>query len=90
MELSRDLGLKTGIWGWRLGYGPGGWGEGGVEEEEEKKEKTPHMCESIGHPCCLSEWLLKVLHQSPLLPVETARNWVGFHGPQIESKNTSI
>ena len=21
MELSRDLGLKTGIWGWRLGYG---------------------------------------------------------------------
>ena len=33
----------------RLRYGPGGWGEGGVEEEEEKNEKTPHMCESIGH-----------------------------------------
>ena len=22
---------------------------GGAEEEEEKKEKIPHMCESIGH-----------------------------------------
>ena len=44
-----DLGLETGIWASRLRYGPEGWGEGGVEEEEEKKEKTPHMCESIGH-----------------------------------------
>ena len=44
-----DLGLEAGIWASRLRYGPGGWGEGGVEEEEEKKEKTPHMCESIGH-----------------------------------------
>ena len=43
--------LKTGIWASRLGYGPGGWGEGGAEEkkEEKEKEKTPHMCESIGH-----------------------------------------
>ena len=32
------------------------------------------------HSCCLSEWLPKVLHQSPLLPVAMA---------QIESKNTS-
>ena len=51
-----DLGLEAGIWASRLRYGPGGWGEGGVEEEEEKKEKTPHMCESIGHRplpgCC--------------------------------------
>ena len=60
-----DLGLEGGIWASRLGFGPGGWdmglqaeiwawrlGEGGAEEEEKKKEekeKTPHMCESIGH-----------------------------------------
>ena len=46
-----DLGLKTGIWALRLRYGPGGWGEGGMKEEEkeEEKEKIPHMCESIGH-----------------------------------------
>ena len=41
------------------------------------------------HLCCLSKWPLKILYLSPLLPVATARNWVGFHGPQIESKNTS-
>ena len=40
------MGLQAEIWAWRLG-------EGGAEEEEKKKkkekEKTPHMCESIGH-----------------------------------------
>ena len=30
------MGLETGIWG-------------GETEEEEEKEKIPHMCESIGH-----------------------------------------
>ena len=35
------MGLEAEIWAWRLG-------EGGAKEEEEK-EKTPHMCESIGH-----------------------------------------
>ena len=24
-------------------------GRGGTKEEKEKEEKTPHMCESIGH-----------------------------------------
>ena len=38
-----DLGLKIGIWASRLGF------EGGTEKEEKKKEKIPHMCESIGH-----------------------------------------
>ena len=51
--------------------------------------KLPVATGSV-HPCCLHKWPLKILHQSPLLPVETARNWVGFHGPQIESKNTSV
>ena len=53
---SRDLGLKTGIWALRLGYGPHGWdmglkawGRGGTKKEKEKEEeKIPHMCESIG------------------------------------------
>ena len=37
------MGAQAEIWAWRLG-------EGGAEEkEEEEKEKTPHMCESIGH-----------------------------------------
>ena len=44
-----DLGLEAGIWASRLRYGPGGWGRWGKEEKEEEKEKTPHMCESIGH-----------------------------------------
>ena len=36
--------------GSRLRYGPGCWGRGVAEEEEkEKEEKIPHMCESIGH-----------------------------------------
>ena len=43
-----DLGLEAGIWASRLRYGPGGW----EEEEKEKEEKIPHMCESIG--CCLN------------------------------------
>ena len=51
--------------------------------------KLPVATGSV-HLCCSPKWLLKVSHQSPLLPVATARNWVGFHGPQIESKNTSI
>ena len=38
-----DLGLKTGIWASRLGF------VRGTKEEEEKEEKIPHMCESIGH-----------------------------------------
>ena len=40
-----DSGLETGIWASRLGS------EGGTEkkEKERKKEKIPHMCESIGH-----------------------------------------
>ena len=34
----RDLGLEAGTWGWRLRYGPGGWGEGwGTKKEEEEK-----------------------------------------------------
>ena len=36
------MGLKTRIWASRLGF------KGGMEEEE-KEEKIPHMCESIGH-----------------------------------------
>ena len=37
------MGLEAEIWASRLG-------EGGAEEEKEKKEeKIPHMCESIGH-----------------------------------------
>ena len=54
--VSRDLGLKTGIWALRLGSGPPGLdmgleagGEGGAEKEKRKKEKIPNMCESIGH-----------------------------------------
>ena len=46
------MGLKTGIWASRLEFGPRDWDlRGGTEEEkkEEEKEKTPHMCESIGH-----------------------------------------
>ena len=42
-----DLGLEAGIWASRLRYGPGGWGRAGTDMK--KKEKTPHMCESIGH-----------------------------------------
>ena len=38
-----DMGLEAEIWAWRLGEG------GGTLEEEEKEEKIPHMCESIGH-----------------------------------------
>ena len=37
------MGLQAEIWAWRLG------GRGGAEEKKEEKEKTPHMCESIGH-----------------------------------------
>ena len=37
------MGLQAEIWAWMLG------GRGGVEEKEEKEEKIPHMCESIGH-----------------------------------------
>ena len=39
------MGLQAEIWTWRLG-------EGGTKEmeEEEEKEKTPHMCESTGQP----------------------------------------
>ena len=48
-----DLGLKTGIWASRLEFGLRDWDlRGGTEKEEEKekkKEKIPHMCESIGH-----------------------------------------
>ena len=48
-----DLGLNTGIWASRLEFGPRGWdlrrGTGEEGEEEEKKEKIPHVCESIGH-----------------------------------------
>ena len=36
------MGLQAEIWAWRLGGG-------GAEVEKEKKEKIPHMCESIGH-----------------------------------------
>ena len=43
------MSLKAGIWALRLRYGSGGWGMGGAEEEGKKKEKIPHMCESIGH-----------------------------------------
>ena len=51
------MGLEGEIWASRLGFGPQGWdmglearGRGGAEEKkEEKKEKIPHMCESIGH-----------------------------------------
>ena len=46
--------LETGIWASRLEFGPQDWGlRGGTKkekgEEEEEKEKIPHMCESIGH-----------------------------------------
>ena len=47
-----NLGLKTGIWALRLGYGLEVWGGRWKEKEEEKEEeeeKIPHMCESIGH-----------------------------------------
>ena len=37
-----DFGLKTRIWASRLGFKGGGM-------EEEREEKIPHMCESIGH-----------------------------------------
>ena len=45
------LGLKAGVRASRLRYGPKGWGEKVAEKEEKKKkkEKIPHMCESIGH-----------------------------------------
>ena len=45
------MGLKTGIWASRLEFGPQDWDlrVGTEEEEEEKEEKIPHMCESIGH-----------------------------------------
>ena len=36
-----DLGIKAGIWTWRLG--------GTEKEKMEKKEKISHMYESIGH-----------------------------------------
>ena len=39
-----DLGLKAGIWALRLGSESEGRGM-----KEEKEEKIPHMCESIGH-----------------------------------------
>ena len=39
-----NLGLETGIWASRLGFKGGG-----TEKKEEKEEKIPHMCESIGH-----------------------------------------
>ena len=38
-----DLVLKAKIWASRLRYGPGGWREGGMEEEKEKEEKFLHM-----------------------------------------------
>ena len=49
-----NLGNKTGIWASRLGFGPRDWDlDGGtakkMKEEKKKKEKIPHMCESIGH-----------------------------------------
>ena len=58
-----DLGLETGIWASRLEFGPRDWDfgletgiwasrlgfEGGGTEKEEEEEKSPHMCESIGH-----------------------------------------
>ena len=41
---------------------PGGWGEGGTKEEE---EKIPHMCESIGHRslrgCCPKTVIYRVM-----------------------------
>ena len=43
-----DLGLETGIWPQRLGF-EGEGTEKEKKEEEEKTEKIPHMCESIGH-----------------------------------------
>ena len=53
------MGLKTGIWASRLGYGPQGWdmglevgGRGSTKKEvkeEEEEEKIPYICESIGH-----------------------------------------
>ena len=61
-----DLGLETGIWASRLEFGPRDWDLRGVDGEgeggdEEKKEKIPHMCESIGHRtlqghCPKREW----------------------------------
>ena len=36
------MGLQAEIWAWRLGGGT-------KKKEKEKKEKIPHMCESIGH-----------------------------------------
>ena len=70
------------------------------EDEQEKKlirsgESTKQhpwalpVATGSAHPCCSPKWPLKLLHQSPLLPVATARNRVGRHGPRIESKNTS-
>ena len=44
IPLSRDLGLKTGIWASRLRYGPGGWGEGGTKKEKKKEEKKIPIC----------------------------------------------
>ena len=63
------MGLKTGIWASKLEFGPRDWDlRGGVEkeEEEEKEEKIPHMCESLGHQppqgrcpkVCLSDTVL--------------------------------
>ena len=71
------------------------------EDEQEKKlirsgESTKQhpwalpVATGSAHPCCSPKWPLKLLHQSPLLPVATARNRVGRHGPRIESKNTSV
>ena len=40
------MGLETKIWASRLGFEGGGTKK---EEEKEKQEKIPHMCESTGH-----------------------------------------
>ena len=58
------MGLKTGVWAARLGFGVGGTKK---EKEEKEEEKIPHMFESIGHrtlqgrcPTKISEFLPKM------------------------------
>ena len=51
------MGLETGVWASRLKFRPQDWVlRGRGTEEKEKKEKIPHMRESIDHRplrgCC--------------------------------------